>query len=66
MSFEILNKLKNERVFELERVKGSADIRFTEGCDFYFCLDLTPNEMRELGWELMRIASEGVPADLYA
>jgi hypothetical protein len=50
----ILDKLAEERIFTVEKVGGG--VKFTEGCDRYFEVVLSKEEMRKLAGELDRLA----------
>ena len=55
MEYEtILDALKENRIFEIERIDGGFEI--TEGCDQYFRVRLTPEQLKALGEELMALA----------
>ena len=56
MSDSILERLnfENARIFDIKKVDGGFEL--TEGCDMYFDILLTANELRRLGNELIAIA----------
>ena len=53
----ILGRLAAGRVFDVSAHDG--EWVFTEGCDDYFALSLTPDDVRRLALELLTIADRG-------
>lgn len=52
----ILEKLSDARVFDIDFKKESNKIEFREGCDDFFFLELTKDEVKQLAAELLEYA----------
>ncbi len=55
MSGPMLQMLKDKRVFDVDAVHDGM-FQITEGCDGYFTVFLTEQELRQLGQELIAMA----------
>lgn len=60
----ILDKLSEERIFYVDVNEGGETVRFMEGCDGYFKVDLTLPELEVLILELTAIASSMVKQNI--
>jgi hypothetical protein len=60
----LLEALADQRVMTIEAKEGGFEIR--EKCDNYFSVRLTPDQLRELGEELIAIAHTPQSPDMAA
>lgn len=52
----ILNKLSDERIFDIELSLDLKILKIQEACDSWFCVDLNKKELLKLITELKEIA----------
>ena len=54
----MLDRMSEERIFEITAYGADAanGFRIVEACDYYYGTTLTPNELHQLGAELMELA----------
>lgn len=57
MKNEILDLMSEERIFDVSKT-DSGDFEFTEGCDNYFQLTLTPAQLMQLTVELRQLLND--------
>lgn len=54
MKESLIDLMARKRIFELVDVEGGIEL--AEACDHYFATTLTPNQLVELGLELIQYA----------
>ena len=58
MSESILERLEKERVFEIFKFCGESTFNIIEGCDRFYGVGLTKQEMIQLGNEIIDMANK--------
>lgn len=54
----MLDRMEKKRVFSVSKNRNTNSFSILEECDMYYEDELTPDELRQLGQELIALADE--------